>query len=266
MLLLYICKIFIKFIRLKSVTIKCFLTQNLRVLIMKVVAFNGSPRKESGSTAAILNPFLDGMRKAGAEVELFYTSNMKIEPCRGCTEDMLFDADGCCRIKDDMQELYPKLREAEIWVFASPNYLNSFTGSMKNILDRMEPLFLPPYEFSLDHTDLNIPAKINKGKIVLISTSGLWEMENFNMMIENMKYISDMFDRELEKPILRPHAGSISALAKLGKPALDIYQAAEESGYDMITTGTLNDEKLKIISRELVSKDSFIQELALIIQ
>ena len=37
---------------------------------MKVIAFNSSPRMDKGNTALILNPFLEGMREAGAEVEL----------------------------------------------------------------------------------------------------------------------------------------------------------------------------------------------------
>jgi multimeric flavodoxin WrbA len=42
---------------------------------MKVLAINSSPRMGRGNTALILNPFLEGMKGAGAEVELFYTSS-----------------------------------------------------------------------------------------------------------------------------------------------------------------------------------------------
>ena len=40
---------------------------------MKVIAINSSPNMDKGNTAAILNPFLDGMKEAGAEVELYFT-------------------------------------------------------------------------------------------------------------------------------------------------------------------------------------------------
>lgn len=39
---------------------------------MKVPAINSSPKMDKGNTALILAPFLEGMREAGAEVELFY--------------------------------------------------------------------------------------------------------------------------------------------------------------------------------------------------
>jgi len=43
---------------------------------MKVLAFNCSPKMDKGSTALILTPFLDGMREAGATVEIFYTRKL----------------------------------------------------------------------------------------------------------------------------------------------------------------------------------------------
>ncbi len=50
---------------------------------MKVVAINSSPMMGKGSTALILKPFLEGMEKAGAEVQLFYTKKLDIRPCQG---------------------------------------------------------------------------------------------------------------------------------------------------------------------------------------
>ena len=89
---------------------------------MKVLAFNCSPKMNKGNTALILNPFLEGMREAGAEVELFYTKKLKINPCQG-EGNCGFKTPGECFQKDDMQMLYPKLRDADIWVFAPPGLL-----------------------------------------------------------------------------------------------------------------------------------------------
>jgi multimeric flavodoxin WrbA len=52
--------------------------------IMKVLAINSSPRMERGNTALILEPFLEGLSEGGAEVDLFYTRTLKIDPCLGC--------------------------------------------------------------------------------------------------------------------------------------------------------------------------------------
>ncbi len=50
---------------------------------MKVLAINSSPMMGKGNTARILDPFLEGMREAGAEVDLVYTKKLDINPCHG---------------------------------------------------------------------------------------------------------------------------------------------------------------------------------------
>lgn len=48
---------------------------------MNVLAINGSARMEKGYTAMILTPFLEGMKEAGAQVELFYAKQLNINSC-----------------------------------------------------------------------------------------------------------------------------------------------------------------------------------------
>ena len=96
---------------------------------MRAIAFNSSPRMHEGNTALILEPFLQGMRETGAEVELFYTRRLKINPCFGCMYCWLRKPGECCQ-RDDMDILYPKLRSAQILVLASPLYVDGMTGTM----------------------------------------------------------------------------------------------------------------------------------------
>lgn len=107
----------------------------------KVFATNGSPNMERGRTALILNPFLEGAREAGAETELFYASKLKIRPCTGCFS-CWDEKPGECVIKDDMQTLYPKLRNADILVLATPVYI-PFPGDFTNFLNRIILLMEP---------------------------------------------------------------------------------------------------------------------------
>ena len=230
---------------------------------MKVIAFNCSPNRDQGTTAMLLSPFVEGMKKAGAEVETQYLSDLNIEPCRGCTDSIQFIPDGECKIMDDMQGLYRKLKDSDIWVFGSPNYLNNVTSCLKNLLDRMEPLFESHYDVNVE--DKTVTKRVNtgkNGKIVLLSTCGLWGIEHFNLMVEQMRYVADMFGRELCKPVLRPHAGIMTILSKLDKNPSDIFEACEAAGYELIAGGDFQDATLDIIKRELVSEDSFIKELS----
>ena len=50
---------------------------------MKILAFNSSPKMDKGNTALILNPFLEGARAAGGDVEVFCTKTLNINPCQG---------------------------------------------------------------------------------------------------------------------------------------------------------------------------------------
>lgn len=79
---------------------------------MKVLAFNCSPKAEKANTSLILNPFLKGLESEGVQVELYYTRKLKIRPCSGDLH-CWFQKPGTCIHKDDMQSLYPKLREAD---------------------------------------------------------------------------------------------------------------------------------------------------------
>ncbi len=237
---------------------------------MKVIAFNASPNKEAGTTALILNPLLKGLAKNGADIEVNYIYDLNIEPCRGCTSELEFEPESCCRINDDMQELYPKLNDADVWIFASPNYLNNITSGLKNFLDRLEPLFVAPNVFEVNDAFEAIKAELvprtTQGKILLISTCGHWGKENFSPIVEQMNAVSQMLGREFLPPILRPHSSVMTTLTSLGKPVQDIYEAAEEAGSELAKTGTLSDETIIKISREIVPQDSFIHELSVLIK
>ena len=80
---------------------------------MKVLAINGSPMKEKGNTTTILNPFLDGLQEAAADIESFYTQNLRINPCQG-EFHCWFKTPAKCFQKDDMQMLLPKISYADL--------------------------------------------------------------------------------------------------------------------------------------------------------
>ena len=135
---------------------------------MKVLAFNNSPNMEKGNTALILYPFLEGMKKSGAEVELIYTKRMKINPCQGEFNCWLKNP-GKCFQHDDMQVLYPKL-DAEIMVLATPLYVDGMSGPMKNLIDRMIPVAQPYIELRDGHCrhPLGVGSKPGQRKLVLV--------------------------------------------------------------------------------------------------
>jgi multimeric flavodoxin WrbA len=98
----------------------------------KLLILNGSPR-QSGNSATLADQVRRDAESAGAEVESIYLHGLDINPCDGC----YFCQDtGICVVDDDMQSLYPKLREADAIVIASPIYWFTYSAQVKLCVDR----------------------------------------------------------------------------------------------------------------------------------
>jgi multimeric flavodoxin WrbA len=98
-----------------------------RILILK-----GSPRKK-GNSATLADRVATGAREAGAAVESFDLHDMDIKPCDACD---FCQGSGQCVIGDDMETLYPSLREADVIVIASPIYWFTISAQTKLCIDR----------------------------------------------------------------------------------------------------------------------------------
>ncbi len=225
---------------------------------MKIVAINSSPKMGESNTALILNPFLDGMREAGAEVELFYTKNLKVNPCQGDYNCWL-KTPGKCIHKDDMQTLLPKLARSDVWVFATPVYFDGISGTMKNLIERMLPLVEPFYVLRGGHCRHPRRAGTKSGKVVLVSNCGFWEMDNFDPLLVHIKAICKNADREFAGALLRPHGTGMRRMLQEGIAIDDIFTAAKEAGRQLVTDGGMSPESLKAVSRNLMSLEQQMQ-------
>jgi multimeric flavodoxin WrbA len=106
---------------------------------MKILGLSCSPRKK-GNTMTLMELALKGAQQEGAEVELYSVSGKKIEPCDGC---FTCGEKGECHIKDDMQELYDKLVEADGIIFGTPIYMHCMASQTKTVIDRSVALGQP---------------------------------------------------------------------------------------------------------------------------
>ena len=100
----------------------------------QVLVILGSPRRK-GNSSTLAARISRGAKSAGAEVETLFLQGLKISPCRGCDTCQKDDSKGCA-IKDDMQEIYPKLIKADAWVIASPVYWFTMSAQTKTFMDR----------------------------------------------------------------------------------------------------------------------------------
>ena len=101
----------------------------------KIVILNGSPRKK-GNTSALTQAFSRGAEKAGCTVTEFFLGDMDIHGCMGCFGGHSSKECPCAR-HDDMDKIYPAVRQCDIVVLASPLYYWTVSGQLKTAIDRL---------------------------------------------------------------------------------------------------------------------------------
>ena len=102
---------------------------------MKVVAFNGSGRKD-GNTAILLRYVLAELEKEGLETELVQLAGKNIHGCLGCRE-CASRKDGLCAQKDDDgNQLIETMIAADGILLGSPTYVADVSPEIKALIDR----------------------------------------------------------------------------------------------------------------------------------
>ncbi|TET33797.1 MAG: flavodoxin family protein [Planctomycetota bacterium] len=102
---------------------------------MKVIAFNGSPRKD-GNTFRLLNYVLDELKNEGIETELHQLGGRNLHGCIACYK-CAERKDRSCSVKtDDMNECIEKMIEADGIIIGSPTYFSNVTAEVKALIDR----------------------------------------------------------------------------------------------------------------------------------
>ena len=102
---------------------------------MKVVAFNGSPRK-GGNTELLLQAALEPVQAAGIEPELIQIGGKKVHPCLACWK-CFENLDRRCAIENDMvNECIGKMADADAIIIATPTYFAGVSPEIKAFMDR----------------------------------------------------------------------------------------------------------------------------------
>ena len=102
---------------------------------MKVVAFNGSPRK-NGNTAAIINVVFAELEKHGIETELVQVGGVLKQGCTACNSCYKNKSKSCAVTGDPLNDWIEKIIAADGIIFGSPVYFNDVTSEMKALIDR----------------------------------------------------------------------------------------------------------------------------------
>ncbi len=219
---------------------------------MNILAINGSARMQNGYTAIILTPFLEGMKEAGAQVELFYAKQLNVSPCIG-EFHCWYEKPGQCYIPDGMQLVYPKLREADILVLATPVYI-PLPGEMQNFINRLCPLIEPILSKRNGRTRARFHENVKIKRIALVSTCGWWEKGNFSTLLRIVKEIARDTNISFAGAVLRPHANLLTENKEKMK---QILTATKQAGFQLAKEGTIPNYLLETVAQPLISEEIF---------
>jgi multimeric flavodoxin WrbA len=105
---------------------------------MKVMAFNGSPRKE-WNTATLLAKALEGAASQGAETELIHLYDLDFKGCKSCFACKTIGGEsyGRCSADDDLTPILRRAAEADVLILGSPFYFGTVSGEMRSFMERL---------------------------------------------------------------------------------------------------------------------------------
>lgn len=98
----------------------------------KILVILGGGRA-NGNTAQLAEAFIKGATKAGHHTELVSLNKITVNGCLGCNACRYGKP---CVQKDDFHSLVPKIKEADLIVFASPLYFWTLSSKIKAFIER----------------------------------------------------------------------------------------------------------------------------------
>lgn len=104
-----------------------------RMMLMKKILVILGGGRPNGNTAQLVNEFVKGTIEAGHETQVISLNKIQVNGCMGCNACRYGKP---CVQKDDFNELIPKIKEADLIVFASPLYFWTISSKIKAFIER----------------------------------------------------------------------------------------------------------------------------------
>jgi multimeric flavodoxin WrbA len=103
---------------------------------MKVIAFNGSARRD-GNTAILVRKVFSELEKEGIETEMVQLAGQTIRGCAACGGCYQNKNRRCAVQGDIVNDCIEKMLAADGIILASPTYFTDVTSEMKALIDRV---------------------------------------------------------------------------------------------------------------------------------
>jgi multimeric flavodoxin WrbA len=175
----------------------------------------GSPRIK-GNTDLLLDEALKGAQSQGAEVEKIVIDKLNIAPCReyyACLKD------GNCIIRDDMDDIYPRITGADAVIVATPIFFYTVSAQLMLLISRCQALWARKYVLKRTDTPLKKGAFIAVG-----ATRGAKMFDGPKLTIHyffeaiNAEYSGELLMRGVDKRgEIKEHPKALADAYELGK-------------------------------------------------
>jgi hypothetical protein len=204
----------------------------------------------------MLNCLIKGMRDAGAEVMTVALREKTIKHCKGCFTCWT-KTPGTCIHRDDMaNDLFPKWRESDLVVYATPLYNYAKTAMLKIFIERTLPAAQP--FFKIHEGRMFHPLRHKVPAVVMLSVSGMPDEDHFGALSAHVRYLCASPGRRLLAEIYRPAAEAMTS--PFFKEQLDdILDATTQAGRELVHSMTVSPDTLKRITQPLIDAESFVK-------
>jgi NAD(P)H-dependent FMN reductase len=224
---------------------------------MKIIAFNGSPRGANGNTHIMVENFLQGAARAGAETENILLAQKHIKHCTGCFSCWT-KTPGKCVIDDDMAGLLEKYIASDIAVYATPLYVDYVSGIMKDFIDRRLPLVCPEFEKDGDNETVHKKRFKKYPAMIMMANCGFPEQAQFELLKLYCKRRSSNNKVNVIAQIYRSQGELLKDAPPEIKPRVDNYKALlQEAGRSIAETTHLPGDIQASLKEPLIPEEEY---------
>ena len=219
---------------------------------MKILVFNGSPKREKSDTMHITRAFLEGMSEVSEqEIQLIHVIDKHIEYCTGCFA-CKFNG-GTCIHNDDMRAILEEILTSDLLLFSYPLYSYGMPAHLKALLDRTMPLSSMAMQKVGDRYEHVCQADFSRLRYLMICGCGFPNSKhNFEPAVAQFKLCFPNNHTIItipESPMFNaPEAAAVT------KPRLELVKKA---GKQYVEKGTIDAELLAEIDSPMIPEDMY---------
>lgn len=207
-----------------------------------ITAFNGSHQKTNGNTWIMVERFLNGAARRGADTRQIKLAEMNLTHCRAC-KVCWFKTPGLCPLPDDGKELLAAYTGSDVVVFASPLYVDNVTGLMKTFFDRLIAVGDPHWDMDQNGESVHRPRYDKPKKLVVIMNGGYPEQTNFEHLRFLFRRMARNLHVDLAGEIYRGAGGLLGKHDSSMKPNLEAYfHLLQKAGEELVLRGAVSFE------------------------